>query len=139
MLNDNKAVVTVTYILADGRSIEIEVSPGVALALEETDRKTRALLRQDKRHLDFAGYVEGETETDLFATTSDIADIVDRLETYAQLHRAMETLSEKQRHRIKAYFFDGLTCRQIADVEGIRHQTVSRSIQQSLKILKRLL
>ena len=136
MSNDNKTVVTVTYTLADGRSIEIEVAPGVALALEETDRKTRALLQQDKRHLDLAGYVEGETETALFAPHQDVADIVDRLETYAQLHKAIGTLPEKQRRRVKAYFFDGLTCRQIADVEGVRHQSISKSINQALHTLK---
>lgn len=134
-----KSLITITYTLANGHSIQIDVSPEVAAVLDETERKTLALLKQDKRHLHLYGYVEGESESSLSYQQEDVADLITRLEEYDRLRHAIYQLTEPQRRRIKAYFFSGLSVEKIAAIEGVCHQSVSESIRSALKKLRSLM
>ena len=46
-------------------------------------------------------------------------------------------LPEIQRRRLMAYFYEGLTFREIAAREGIDHRAVNRSVDSALKALKK--
>ena len=60
----------------------------------------------------------------------------------AALPEALATLTEKQRKRIIMHFFDGMTFRAIAEVEGVKEASVDESIQEAKKrmaiILKKI-
>ncbi len=45
-------------------------------------------------------------------------------------------LTPAQRRRLRLYYVDGLTMRQIAEKEGVRHQNVTKRIIQAKNILK---
>jgi len=132
----NNPLITITYTLFNGHSIQIDVSPEVAALLDETDRKTLALLKQDKRHLDLYGYTEGETENPVSCQQEDIADLIEQRDEYKRLHHAINQLTEPQRRRIKAHFFDELSFVEIAAIEEVDESAVRRSIQAGLKKLK---
>ena len=51
----------------------------------------------------------------------------------AALPEALATLTEKQRKRIIMHFFDGMTFRAIAEVEGVKEASVDESIQEAKK------
>ena len=140
MNNDNiNQNITISYTLADGMSIQVSVPIGVAQVLEETDRNLRSQGRKDRRYRYFSEYTDGEIEFAADFCQDSVSDIVDKLETNAQLHKAISMLSETQQRRLKAYFFEGLNTYEIAAKEGIRHQAVSAGIRLALKNLKKIL
>lgn len=136
---NRQPLVSVLYRLADGQAVRLEVSLGVAHALQEEDNRAAALARQDRRHLDLSDYEEGKTESRLLDRYADLSYLMERLESYAQLHNAVAKLPDIQRRRIIAYFFEGYCCKEIAMMEGVRHQSISASIRKALKTLKKIL
>jgi RNA polymerase sigma factor (sigma-70 family) len=54
-------------------------------------------------------------------------------------NRAINTLTDIQRRRYLMYHVEGLTLRQIAEIEGTNHKTVLESLQASEKKIKKVL
>ena len=61
----DKPFVTITYKLANGSQICVEVSTSVKELLEQSDRQIRSQRRQDRRHLDFAVLTDGNSTSSL--------------------------------------------------------------------------
>jgi len=132
--------VTITYKLANGKRICVEVSTPVKEVLEQADRKIRSQRRQDRRYLDNEDFIDGLTDAAMrYPQQTDAADLVIRMECYGQLYAAVDKLSEVQRRRLLLHFVDNLTYQQIADLEGINQATVCRSIKRALSQLQKLL
>ena len=127
--------VGITYKLASGEQICIDVSIEVKELLEQTDRKIRSQGRQDRRRLSLVGSVD-ELDSVQAQFQEDTADTVIRLDSYNRLYAAIEKLSEVHRRRIFLYHFCGLTCREVALIENAPQSTVSRSLQRAREILK---
>lgn len=53
-----------------------------------------------------------------------------------ELWEAINSLNEKQRKRLIAYYFEGKTYREIADDEGVDHKAIIRSVEIALKNLR---
>ena len=53
------------------------------------------------------------------------------------LRKGIDQLSEIQRRRLKAFYFEGKTSRAIAKEEGINYSAVDKSITQALKKIKK--
>ena len=134
----DKPLVTIKYKTADGKRICVEVTTAVADLLEQTDRQIRSQGRQDRRYLDNGEYIDGLTDTTTVCPGEDIADLVCRMDSYERLHAAIETLSEVQRRRIILYYFEDLSYRQIAKLEGVNFRSVAESITGATKKLKKL-
>lgn len=133
----DKPLVTIEYITADGGRIYIEVSASIKELLEQSDRQIRSQRRQDRRHLDFTPLTDEYLETMLLGAYEDTADLIERKERDARLHKAIGELTKTQRHRLYLYFFRGLTYTQIAKYEEVNYQSVVNSIEQALKRLKK--
>jgi len=131
--------VTITYKLANGKRICVEVSTSVKEVLEETDRKIRSQRRQDRRHIDFVEYIDELTYPAMINPQSDPADLVIRMESYIQLYAAIDKLSEVQRRRLLLYIKHNLTYQQIADLEGVNKSAIGQSIKRSIEQLYNLL
>ena len=131
--------VTITYKLANGKRICVEVSTSVKEVLEETDRKIRSQRRQDRRHIDFVEYIDELTDPAMINPQSDPADLVIWMESYIQLYAAIDKLSEVQRRRLLLYTKHNLTYQQIADLEGVNKSAIGQSIKRSIEQLYNLL
>lgn len=133
----DKRLVTIKYKTADGNEICVEVSTSVKELLEQSDRQIRSQRRQDRRHLDFAVLTDEHFRGSLSSAFEDTADLLERMERDAQLYEAINNLTEVQRRRLCRYYFDGLTYRQIAAVEGVSFKSVARSVEQALNAIKK--
>ena len=132
----DKPLVTITYKLASGSKISVEVSTSVKEELEQSDRKIRSQRRQDRRYLDREDFIDGLTDSTMrYPQQTDAADLVMKMESYRQLYEAVNELSEVQRRRLLLYFMDNLTHRQIADLEGVNQGNICRSINRAIKQL----
>jgi hypothetical protein len=72
----NNPTVEIQYTLADGKRICIDVAIDVKEQLEKSDRKIRSQRRQDRRHLDFSGFVDDRTSAKAICTQDDVADLL---------------------------------------------------------------
>ena len=132
----DKPLVTITYKLASGSKISVEVSTSVKEELEQSDRKIRSQRRQDRRYLDKEDFIDGLTDTAMrYPQETDAADLVMKMESYRQLHAAVNELSEAQRRRLLLHFVDNLTHSRIAELEGVSQAAISRSIERAKKQL----
>jgi len=129
----------IVYKLADGKRIRLEVTGEVKELLEQSDRQIRSQRRQDRRHLEKEEYEDGLADTTIVYPHEDFADLVIRMDSYKQLHAAMEKLSETQRRRLRMRFFGGLTYRSIAVIENVSHKAIEDSIVRAIKRLKEIL
>lgn len=134
----DKPFVTITYKLANGSQICVEVSTSVKELLEQSDRQIRSQRRQDRRHLDFAVHTDEDLTSSLLPAYVDTADLLERMERDARLYAAISKLTEVQQRRLHLYYFDGLSYSQIAKHEGVNHRTVMDTIEQALKRLRKL-
>ena len=134
----DKPLVKISYKLANGSQICVEVSTSVQELLEQSDRQIRSQRRQDRRHLDFKVSTDGNTDSPLLPTYEDTADLLERMERDARLHKAIGKLTEVQQRRLRLYYFEGMTYSQIARLEGVSHRAVIYSIELALKQLQKL-
>lgn len=134
----DKPLVKIEYKTANGSRICVEVSTSVKELLEQSDRQIRSQRRQDRRYLDFTPLTDEVLEISLLGIYEDTADLLERMERNARLHKAIGKLTEIQRRRLRLYYFEGLTYSQIAKLEGVSHRAVIYSIEQALKQLKTL-
>lgn len=68
-----------------------------------------------------------------------VEDCIDQIfaqEQSRELWEAINSLNEKQRKRLIAYYFEGKTYREIADEEGVDHKAIIRSVEIALKNLR---
>ena len=106
--------------------------------LEQSDRQIRSQRRQDRRHLDFKVSTDGNSDSPLLPTYEDTADLLERMERDARLHKAIGKLTEVQQRRLRLYYFGGLTYSEIARLEGVYYRSVIDSINQAIKRLGKL-
>ena len=134
----DKPLVKISYKLANGSEICVEVSTSVQELLEQSDRQIRSQRRQDRRHLDFAVSTDGDSTSPLLPACEDTADLLERMERDARLHKAIGKLTEVQQRRLRLYYFGGLTYSEIARLEGVYYRSVIDSINQAIKRLGKL-
>ena len=134
----DKPLVKISYKLANGSRICVEVSTSVQELLEQSDRQIRSQRRQDRRHLDFAVQTDDDFESSLLPAHEDTADLLERMERDSLLHEAIGKLTEVQQRRLRLYYFGGLTYSQIARLEGKNYRSVIDSINQAIKRLGKL-
>lgn len=70
------------------------------------------------------------------AAEEDCAAQVFAQEQSRELWEAINSLNEKQRKRLIAYYFEGKTYREIADEEGVDHKAIIHSVVLALKNLR---
>ena len=123
--------VTVTY---NGQ--EIQVDQSIADYLETERKRAQAEKKRDARHL--SDKEIGRNDIDDFLSDKP-DDFVDRMiceSEEACLQQALESLTETQRRRVRMYFFDVFTYRQIAEFENANEKSIRESIGAAIKKLK---
>ncbi len=129
--------VEISYKLADGKRIRVEVSIEVVKQLSDSDRQIRSQRRQERRR--HTEYIDGVTDTASVLPHEDFADLVYRIDLYKWLYIAIEKLSDIQRRRLLIRYLYALTYREIANMEGVDHKTVAESVTKAVSNLRKLL
>jgi RNA polymerase sigma factor for flagellar operon FliA len=127
------------YVLANGKAVEVEVTPGQAQALKrmktEQESYERKFKRRNSRETSLE-HLNDEYEWEPADETVDVFEaVVQRLEA-ERVREAVATLSEKQREIVRLYFYEGKTVREIALVFSISHQAVSKQLAAIILGLK---
>ncbi len=105
---------------------------------KEFDRNESKHRMRRIRSCSLDGYVEGETEYIYSVFSKDEPeDIAIQLEEMAAIRKSVESLTEVQRRRLKLYFYNGLTVREIAELEGVSHKNVLKSLNEAIRKIKK--
>lgn len=124
-------------VIYDGE--EIQVTQEMADAMDDLRRDQERQDKSDRRHLSDKECRECYIEDFMIAAPDSLENGLVHRELLARLHKAVSELPGVQRRRLVAYYFGGLTYRQIAGQEGKSDSAIRESINAALKKLKRVL
>ena len=91
------------------------------------------------RHIEHSEIYEDNLVVRAKEKTISMEDEFIQKATFEELKRAIEMLPDIQKKRIKRYYFDDLNVCQIAELEGVAHQVVDRSIKKAINNLRKIL
>lgn len=119
----------------------VEVPEEVALLLREYELLEEAYRIRTYRHRAFYSLdYEGGIERDMASLDQKSPyDIVEKRYDAEQIYKGLAALPEKQRNRIYAHYFLGMSKTAIARAENINESNVRKSIDHGLSNLEKFL
>lgn len=96
--------------------------------------------KRAKRTEDIYGYVDGETE--IFHKELVLDELFDNLVISIQtdsVYKAAKMLPQIQKERFSMYYIYGLSKRKIAEMQGVSHTAVNRSLELAVQAIKSIL
>jgi RNA polymerase sigma-70 factor (ECF subfamily) len=130
----NGDFVTIRY-----NGAEIQVTRAVADYLEESRREQSRRDRSDRRHLSDKRCDEDFIEAFMAEKPLSLEEIIVRQEQLEDLAEALAVLSQIQRRRLIAYYYENMTYQNIAERERVAVSAVSKSIQSAVGTLRKIL
>ena len=125
----------IIYKFVDGTTNAVEVTEDIYLIhLELLQQEKRNHWRETRRHTSLyyftvMGIDFEDKRIDLFA------EIV-RKENAERVHKALHTLSDKRRDLVRKFYYEEMTMRQIASLEGVSHTAISQRMKTIRKRLQ---
>lgn len=120
----------IKYEFVDKTSVEIEVNEEIGNVIIDSRRKEDNLDRKERRHCYSYDAIEYEGEE---YGKEDYYECMDEsIEENARVRAAFDTLTEVQKRRL-LMLANGLSMREIARREGIKHHAVMESIEGAKK------
>jgi RNA polymerase sigma factor (sigma-70 family) len=117
--------------------IFVEITDEILEAMKAADRQQEAYRRRTYRYkAQYSLDCNDGVENDVLYHVPSPEEIYISEETTLKLFTVVGQLTEIQRRRLIAYYFDGLNFRQIAEMEGVNHGSVAQSVKAALKKLK---
>ena len=119
----------------------VEVPEKIALLLREYELLEEAYRIRTYRHrafysLDYAGGIERDMAS---LDQKSPYDIVEKRYDAEQIYKGLAALPEKQRNRIYAHYFLGMSKSAIARAEKVNESNVRQSIEHGLRNLEKFL
>ena len=118
----------------------IEVTEDVAGLLKQSKTQEDTYQRRVRRYKAYYSLDwENGIENSILFTAQTPEELYERKLTMEQLYTALNQLPEKQRRRIDAFFFMGMSQTEIAKAEGVDNSSVSESIERGLRNMAKFL
>lgn len=118
----------------------VEVPDEVADLLRKSKLDEAAYFLRTYRHKAYFSLdYDVNVERDALIILLSPLDIMEQKEENARLYQALAALPEKQRNRIYAHFFLGMSKTDIAKAEGTHKSRITRSINAGLRSLEKIL
>ena len=118
----------------------VEVPDEVADLLRKSKLDEAAYFLRTYRHKAYFSLdYDVNVERDALIILLSPLDIMEQKEENARLYQALAALPEKQRNRIYAHFFLGMSKTDIAKAEGTHKSRITRSINARLRSLEKIL
>ena len=96
-------------------------------------------LNEFDRHIEHSELTEHTLNNRMLFKQESIEDLIMRKTSLQDLRKAINMLSEVQRRRIKLYYFDELTEKEIAKLENVSQKNISKSLTVAKNNLKEIL
>lgn len=128
----------ITYRFADGTREEVEVTEEFALEYTEMEHKDALIERKEtRRHQSLDKSLEHGF--DIPDPQANVSEEIERGELSEEIHKALDTLTEKQRIVFELYVSEGLPFRAIGEKLGLGTYTVRDYFYNAVKKLQKFL
>ena len=125
----------VTFSDTTGEKVTTEISREIFELLNQFELEDLSYLNEIDRHYAYSD----QTELELQTNSLNLPSLPEDMFEYDDLYAAIKKLPEKQRKRLVLYYFHNLTLEEIARLEGVSFQTISKSIELTVKKLSHIL
>lgn len=144
--NDNPYMLKVinnTYFIIfkdiNNKNNEVQVSKEIYEAMDRFELDDLKELNEYDRHIEHSELTDNKLNTRIMNKPLSVEDSVIRKSSYENLMIAINLLPEIQKRRIKKYYFDEKTLKEIAKEEHCTHRAVKFSLDIAIKKLKEIL
>lgn len=129
----NESHFYVTFVATTGEKVCTEISKEIFDLLNQFELEDLSYLNEVDRHYVYSD----QPELELHMNSLSFSPLQEEMFEYDDLYAAINKLPEKQRKRMKLYYFEGLSMEEIARLEKTSFQAVSKSIISALTTLKK--
>lgn len=138
-LNYNEENHTYKVSFKDGINIfhEIEVSEKIYEAFDKFELEDISQMHKYERHIEHSEIYENTLNNRAVDKPVSLEQEVENKIMVDELKNAINLLSEVQKRRLKMYYFEDMTLKQIADIEGCSPKNVFKSIEQAKENIKK--
>ena len=118
----------------------VEVSDEVAEQIARAERAEHAYRERTRVHKAYYSLDVGNgIEKDILFVQMSPQELYERKVSNAEMYAAINSLPEQQAKRIYAHFFQNMSMSKIAQIEGVKRQSVQESICRGLKNISKIL
>lgn len=118
---------------------EVEVTKEIFDLMDRFELDDLKELNEFDRHIEHSELTEQTLNNRMLLKQESIEDLIIRKISFEDLKRAINMLPEVQQRRIKLYYFNELTEKEIANLEKVSQGNVSRSLTIAKRNLKEML
>ena len=137
--NDNSKIYTVSFKDVKGNIQIVEINKEIYDCLDKFELNDLSEMNEFDRHIEHSYIYENKINDRAFIKTESVEDIVENKIISDKLKKAIDELSVIQRKRIKMYYFEGLSQKEIAEVEGVSVRAVQYTLNEAISELRKIL
>ena len=136
---EEKNIYVVSFKDVKGHLQNVEVSKEIYLAFDRFELEDLSEMNEYDNHIEHSEIYENNLEARAKDKPMSLEDKVMQKSTFEELKKAIDSLPNIQRRRIKKYYFEEKNEIQIAKEENATHQAVHKSLSNALIKLKEIL
>lgn len=127
------------YIRTKYTAEHLEITKELFCQFDEFELQDLSFLNEVDNHYEHSDLSESSLDRRMTTHQESPEEATIRREQFSQLHSAIEKLPSRQQHRLRLYYFEGLTYEEIARKEGCSFQAVAKSVTSAERKLKYIL
>ena len=135
--DNKKNTYTVTFKNAKGFIENVNIKKEIYDLLNKFELEDLSEMNEYDRHTEHSEVYEETLNKRMLYKPLSTDEIIEKNITNIKLKSAINGLSKIQRRRIVMYYFEDFTQEEIAKIENISHQAVSKNILNAIKIIKK--
>jgi len=137
--SEDKKVYIVEFRDNKKETHKVEVSREVYDAFDRFELDDISDIHKYRKHIEHSEIYEQTLHKKAVNISKSVEDIVEENIINDNLKKAIECLSDTQKRRVKMYYFEDMTLKQIAEIEHCSIMSVKESIDTSIMKLKKIL
>ena len=137
--NDGRNVYTVSFKDVYGNIQIVDVDEKIYNCLDKFELKDLSEMNEYDRHIEHSNIYENKINDRAFLQAESVEDIVENKLISDKLKNAIDELSVIQRKRIKMYYFEGLSQKEITEIEGVSLRAVQYTLNEAISELRKIL
>ena len=119
-----------------GETICTEISEELFVTMNQYELDDLSHLNEVDNHYERGKVLESTLDRYVAQHRETLEEVVERKLTYEKVHKAIDSLSAVQQRRLRLYYFECKTLKEIGEIEGCEYQTVQKSIKKALRKIK---
>ncbi len=118
---------------------EVEITEQVFRSFDRFELDDISQMHEFERHIEHSELLDSTLNIRAVNKEESVEEQVEMKIMFEQLSVALDKISEVQKRRIKMYYFDNLTLKEISKLEGCSIKNIHKSIELGLENLRKIL